>query len=211
MKSTSGLPFELWAFRCFFPGDNSPITEANLPKRQSVLVADSMLRGLQAFGWPSSLEVNVRIGGAKMEVLCRILASCFQTRAPSVAVLHGGINDFGKLDICAPGASELLRVFRVASGRLKTEYPECQFVMSSVCTTRSSSVNRSVAVVNTELRGQCKVAGWHFLSNDHVTQQDLADDVHLTVWGKLKLHRKLQMLLRTVLGRRSGAEITIKS
>ena len=81
--------------------------------------------------------------------------------------------------------------------------------MSAVCPTRRDSVNRSVAMANTGLRQQCEASGWHFLSNDFVTQQDLADDVHLTVWGKLKLHRKLQMLLRAVLGRRLGVDVPL--
>ena len=162
VKSTRGLPFELWGLKCFFPAGSGRDVDPPRP-RSVLLVADSMFRGLQEFGWPSSLAVTVRVeGGAKMDVLCRSLTSCCRTRVPSVAVLHGGINNFSRLDPCTPGVTELLKVFEIASKRLKAEYPGCEFIMSSVCPTRLDSVNRSVAVANTGLRQRCEAAGWHF-------------------------------------------------
>ncbi|XP_038045151.1 uncharacterized protein LOC119719725 [Patiria miniata] len=205
-----GLPFELWAFRCYFPPGPDILRESRtLTEQKSVLiVSDSMFKGIVKFAWPSFLKVNVNVnGGAKMATLLRILAAACRSQKLDLAVLHGGINDISNKGKGAAGVGELLRVFKVASRRLRVQCPDVQFVLSAVCQTRSVDINHRVASVNSALRELCERPGWHFLSNDHIYQRDLKDQVHLTVWGSLKLHRRLQMFLRSICGGRTGVAI----
>ena len=61
------------------------------------------------------------------------------------------------------------------------------FVFSGICQTRNSVTNRSAALANTALRKMCKEVGWLFLSNDHITQFDLVDQVQPNSLGKYKI------------------------
>ena len=212
VRNSSGIPFELWAFQCFFPLDTQRHREIKPPDQEMVLiVSDSMYRGLLSFGWPASLDVRLSVnGGARMEKLCRIMASFCRARTPRIVVLHGGINDFSRLSNGSTGVEELLRVFSAVSTQFHSQFPTCDFVMSAVCPTQNCAVNRFVAAANGKLREQCRQAGWHFLSNDYLTQSDLADEVHLTTWGTLKLHHKLRRTLMSIQGHRSGVQIPVE-
>ena len=211
VPNTVGLPFELWALRCFFPRDAQLVKEVQLPQQHSVLmVSDSMLRGLNSLSWPVCLSVRqIVFGGARMETLCRSLASLCMAQKPEVAVLHGGINNFSRSADCREGVKLLLEVFSSAARQLCRTYPEVRFVMSGICQTRNSRVNCSVATANAGLKEICQEVGWHFLPNDFITQNDLADEVHLSLWGSLKLHRRLQMFLRSFLGLRTGFDVDL--
>lgn len=87
------------------------------------------------------------------------------------------------------------------------QFQGVKFVFSGICQTRNNVINRSVAFANTALRDMCKEFGWIFLSNDCITQSDLVDQYHLTVWGSVKLQRRLQRLLRSALGLRTGVDV----
>ena len=205
----TGLPFQLWALECFFPGCGKQKKENPPSKRKNIfLLSDFMFRGLKGFSWPLGLNVQlITNGGHRILSLCRAAAATCRRHSQDAVVLHGGINDFSRLTDCQEGVQEVIRVFRAAAVRLQAEFPECVFILSSVCQTRLVKVNRSVAAVNEALRAICSTANWVFLSNDYIMQEDLIDDVHLSLWGSLKLHRRLQMVLRSALTLRSGPDI----
>ena len=213
VPSAEGFPFELWAFSCYFPpGPNLHYEVRTMTEKKLILlVSDSMFKGITKFAWPSFLKVEVEVevnvyGGAKMAALCRILASSCRVQKLDVAVLHGGVNDISKAKSTA-AAEELLTVFKAASRQLRIQNPEVHFVLSGICQTRNFVVNCQIAVLNSTLKELCDGSGWHFLSNDHIYQNDLKDQVHLTVGGSLKLHRRLQMCLRSICGGRVGVSV----
>ena len=201
--------FELWACECRFPADSRISREVCLPAQHPVLlVSDSMFKGMRGFGWPASLGVRLSVnGGARLGALCSVLAQSCRAEKPEVAVLHGGVNDISKAGDA--GVEELLRVFASAGKRLQNQCQGVKFVFSGICQTKSGVMNRSVALANTALRDMCKEFGWFFLSNDCITQSDLGDQVHLTFWGSMKLQRRLQRLLRSVLVLRTGVHVDL--
>ena len=165
-----GLQFELWALTCYFPPQPGITREpSRIAERRSVLiVSDSMFRGMVRFAWPSILKVDLSVnGGARIGSLCRILAASCRSQEPGLAVLHGGINDIGSRGETTGAVEEVLRVFKLASDRLRTQYPRVKFVLSAICQTRSIDINRRLALANSALREICDGSGWHFLSNDH--------------------------------------------
>ena len=206
-----GLPFELWAFKCYFPQNADLPREPCLPERHLVFViSDSMFRDLAHFGWPSAMEVVLHVcRGGKMESLCRLLASCCRSRVPALAILHGGINDFSRSENGVEKSQELLRVFEISSARLRVQFPTVQFVLSGVCRTTDHYTNRIVAEVNEGFQRLCGEHGWRFLSNDYISQEDLVDQVHLSTWGSLRMHRRLQLFIRSALGLRTGMDIDV--
>ena len=205
-----GLPFELWAFKCFFPRRDVCRAEivSPIPKRV-LLLSDSMFKGLKGAVWPASWDVQLNInGGQKMASVCRKAAVVCRRRRPEAVVLHGGINDFSGRQDCAADVQKIITAFRVAARRLKAQFPCCTFIGSSVCQTKLTRINPHVAEVNLALRATCADCGWLFLSNDYIMQGDLMDDVHLSVWGNLKLHRRLRVFLASALGLRLGPNVS---
>ena len=88
----AGLPFELWGLGCYFPAGSQVVRGVEPQRGHPVLiVSDSLLRGMNVFGWPASfIAEQVVCGGARMETLRRSLASSYKAQNPEVAVLHGG-------------------------------------------------------------------------------------------------------------------------
>lgn len=62
-----------------------------------LLVSDLMFKGMRGFGWPASLVARLRVnGGARLGVLCSVLAEPCRAKKPELAVLDGGVNDISK-------------------------------------------------------------------------------------------------------------------
>ena len=114
----------------------------------------------------------------------------------------------GMPKVASGGVQKVITAFRVAARRLKAQFPCCTFIGSSVCQTKLTRINPHVAEVNLALRATCADCGWLFLSNDYIMQGDLVDDVHLSVWGNLKLHRRLRVFLASALGLRLGPNVS---
>ena len=82
-----------------------------------LLVSDLMFKGMRGFGWPASLVARLRVnGGARLGVLCSVLAEPCRAKKPELAVLDGGVNDTSKAG--GAGVEELLRVLASAGKRL---------------------------------------------------------------------------------------------
>ena len=85
------LIFELWAFKCRFPGAVEP--RGALSTRQTIL-------GTLGLGFYVAGNGQFRLAclvGCQAEALCRILSVTCRFRKLKVAVLHRGINDLSRI------------------------------------------------------------------------------------------------------------------
>ena len=192
--------FGLLAVKCFFPllapAQRYP-PQSHL--RLVLIIGDSILKPLVKARWPSSMKVFVRpVGGEKFVSSLERVASLVRECEPDALVLHSGVND-----LSWSSEDSLMKIplaFKAYASCLVKNFPQCAFILSSVCQTRVSSLNKKIAVANEQLEVACRDAGWIYSLNDAVQQFDLLDDVHLRDSGSIKLQRKISFSIRSACG-----------
>jgi hypothetical protein len=205
LPSTSGfasnylpLGFGLEAFRCSFPcvpARSLPLS----PRFRVLLVADSMLRPLEGFKWPSPFEVFLFcFSGGKLQDILKNMFRLSARSSFSVCVFHGGVNDASRFsdDLFS---SHFKSVCDFASSGISSFSSSSKIICSSICQTRSPSINIRVGVANSLLREAATALGWLFSSNDAIIFSDLSDEVHLNASGIAKLQRRLFYSMRCAL------------
>jgi hypothetical protein len=182
----------------FFPAKPRPAVEIpNVIPPLVVVVGDSIIKVLVPVKWPLSLRVHVKPRGGEEFVASLSRAAAFARDChPNVIVLHSGINDLSRGPIDA--SKEILRVFTTHGAPLRKMYPQCAFVLSSICQTRNPFLNVRVAATNRALAALCDDHGWVFSSNDAIQQFDLRDEIHLTNSGSVKLQRRISFSVRCI-------------
>ena len=191
------LAFGLSAFKCFFP-PRAPLPRPFPPPPFRILIgSDSMLRPLAALKWPSPFNVEVVcLSGASLATVISQLV----LRLPAqfdACLFHAGVNDVSR------GGDDFQGSFQsscsYAASVLSSKFPEGAILCSSVCQTKSASLNERVRVANEAFRSFSASYSWRYVSHDNIRFADLSDEVHLSASGVAKMYRHLCFAFRSLL------------